>query len=328
MSGSAPILGTWAGIVTPFDDRRRLDLAGFKHLVDYLAGRDVEGVALLTEAGEDQLLQPEERKQLVKAVSAGLAGKKPFVVFISAVGSLEAVDLARIAEAKGAAAVVLSLPRAPGIGYRELYRHLDRMARSVTVPILLLDRPGGVLESLQPEELVTLVGHESLVGVVAPHATGAEIGRWKSRFGDRASSILSGCSLSALEATRAGAVGTVCAMACVASEQAHRLHGLIADGDNKAAEQLESSLSAAVELMGPPSATAPLDGLKKLATRIANRPLQQPALPTSYPAPLLKAALKLQGHPVRAEVRPPLETARPPTVEKLKAVLQRSGILT
>src|SRR5262249_11382469 len=137
----APTLeGIWAALPTPFDDGGRIDQKALDHLLDYLTPRDVAGFALLTEAAEDPLLAPEERRQLIGSVAARLGGKKPFVVAISAPATREAVELSKLAHQKGAAGILLSTYRLPGLGYRELYRHLEKVAKSTALPVILVVR--------------------------------------------------------------------------------------------------------------------------------------------------------------------------------------------
>jgi hypothetical protein len=157
--GDAPIQGVFAAIPTPFDERRGVDVKTLEYLADYLFERGIAGLALFTEASEDALLAPEERRLIIKTVSARLKGRKKFLLFVSALSSLEAIELVKLAEPKGCAGVVLAPPRAPGIGYRELYRHVDRVSKATQLPVVFMDRPDNVLEALMPEELEAFVGH-------------------------------------------------------------------------------------------------------------------------------------------------------------------------
>src|SRR5260221_7520537 len=131
----APLLeGVWAALPTTFDDGGRVDQKALDHLLDYLVPRDLAGFALLTEAGEDPVLAPEERRQLIASIGGRLKGAKPFLVAISAPATREAVELAKLAHAKGASALLLSTYRLPGFGYRELYRHLEKVAKATDLP--------------------------------------------------------------------------------------------------------------------------------------------------------------------------------------------------
>lgn len=327
MSEGAPIEGVFAALPTPFDEHRAVDVRALDHLVDYLLERELHGFALLTEAAEDALLSPEERRLLLKSISARVKGRRGLLVAISAPATHEAVELVRVAEGKGASAILLSPPRLPGFGYRELYRHLDRVIRSTALPVLLLARPGNVLRSLSPEEMTTLFEHPQLRGVVAPHAGGPALEGWAKRFRGRPASVLGGCSLALTRTMRAGGHGAVCGVAVVAASQAASVWSAFVSGQQGDAERLESKTAVVVEALGPPLVTDSKDGVQKLATKIAKRPLEAAALPPSYPFALIKETLRLQGHPIRPDVRPPYEAVRPEVSERLKITLQSGGVL-
>ncbi len=327
MSPEAAIAGVFAALPTPFDERRAVDVKALDHLVDYLLERKLAGLALLTEAAEDVLLGADERRTIIKAVATRLKGRRKLLVGVSTPSSAEAIELGKLAEQKGATGIVLGPPRVPGIGYRELYRHVDRVARAVGVPVLLLARPGNALDGLLPEELEALLGHTALKGIVAPHASSAHVELWAKRLKGRSAAVLAGASLAASRALKAGATGFVCGMATVAPEQAAELWAAIHGNDRPAAERLEVQLAPVVEALGPPVVGESKDGVHKLAVKIARRTLEGTQLAPSYPFALLKETLKLQGHPIRADVRAPYESPRPEIVERLRVLLSQGGVL-
>lgn len=327
MSTEPAIAGVFAALPTPFDERRALDVKALDHLTDYLVERKLAGFALLTEASEDVLLGPDERRLILKSVAARLKGRRRLVVALSTPSSGEAIELGRLAEQKGAQALILGPPRVPGIGYRELYRHLDRVARAVSVPVLLAVRPGNALDALLPEEVEAIVGHAALKGVHAPHASSAQLEVWAKRLKGRGASILSGNALAASRAVKAGATGVVCGIAGIAPDLASEVWSAIGAGDKATVDRLEAQTAAVVEALGPAIAGEAKDGVHKLATKIARRALEGGNLSPSYPFALLKETLKLQGHPVRPEVRPPYESPRPEVIERLKVLLAQGGVL-
>ena len=326
-ASDAPIQGVFAAIPTPFDERRGVDVKALEYLADYLFERGIAGLALFTEASEDALLAPEERRLIIKTVAARLKGRTKFLLFVSALSSLEAIELVKLAEPKGCAGIVLAPPRAPGIGYRELYRHVDRVAKATALPVLIMDRPENVLEALMPEELEAFVGHPGLRGVVAPSAGSAEIEAWAKRLKGREPSILSGCSVGLYAKLKVGATAAVCGLAVVASEAAGKLAKAVVQGDKGKVEKLEAQLHPVLDVLGPPAIGEPKDGVQKLASRIAKRSLAGRTTPPSYPASLLKETLRLQGLPIRADVRPPLEAPRPEVIERLRVLLREAGVL-
>lgn len=328
MSSGGSIAGVFAALVSTFDERRELDLAALRGLLEYLLAQRLTGVALFTEAAEDALLDFAERRSILEHTAKAVSGKKQIVVFLSAASTLEAVELLRVAEASGAEAAVIAPPRLPGVGYRELYRHVDRIVRAATVPVLLADRPGNALASLELEELATLVSHVELAGVFAPHATPAELARWWRLLGSDEKRLAVGSSLN-LRAVRGHGVETAfCALSLLVPGQAEKAWSAHQNDSESAATEVVRNSRVLVEALGPPSTEPSEDAVKKLAKKLARRSLVRPELPSTYPAPWLKEALVLQGHSLRSEVRPPYERLRPEQRERLKAILKAGGALS
>jgi 4-hydroxy-tetrahydrodipicolinate synthase len=328
MSGAAPLDGVYAALPTPFDDAGRIDTKALDHLVDYLCSRELAGLALLTEAAEDPLLSPDERRSLVSQIAGRAKGKKPLLVNVSSPATREAVELVKLAGGKGAAAAILSPFRLPGLGYRELYRHLDRVAASTELQVLIDARTGNAFDALAPEEIATLAKHASLRGVFAPDAAPDAFETWVKRMKKKDAIVLSASSLSFSGAAKLGASGAICGMAVIAAEQAPKLVDAIRRQDAQVTGVMEKRLSPAVELLGPPRSGEETDPMKRLAARVAQRPLEGFELRPLVPFALIKEALKLQGHPIKPRVRSPYEAVSNELRERLKSVLKVSGLLS
>lgn len=329
MSAGASLTGVFAALPTPFDDGGRIDQKALDHLVDYLASRELAGVALLTEAAEDPLLGPDERRVLISSILGRLKGKKPALVGISAPATREAVELAKHAHAKGATGILIAPYRLPAYGYRELYRHLERLSKSVDLPILLSVRPENAIDALSPEEVATLARHSGLAGVFCGDPSAASIEAWARRIKKREdAAVLSSSSLAFSAAAKAGASGSICGIAVIAAEQSVRLFAAISRGEHEAAGVMEKRLAPAAELLGPQRGPDDLDGVGRLAAKLARRSLDGTNLAPTVPFALIKEALRLQGHPIKNRVRPPCEPVSADASERLKAALRVSGLMT
>lgn len=317
----------YVALPTPFDDRGRVDEKAVDHLVDYLVAREITGLALLTEAGEDPVLTPDERRLLVERVLGRPLQGKGVLVAVSAIGTREAVDLARLGEQKGAKGILIAPLSAPGLGYRELYRHVDRLARSVQIPSYLVHRPGNAAAQLQPEELSTLAKHEALKGVYLPQGTPAQVKPWAKRLKGKGVEIFTGCALSLGPAARAGATGAICGLSMIGIDAAIGVVNAVRKSDVDALKKLEKEVRPAVELLGPPIPDEEQTGVQRLASKIAQQSLSATQA-SSVPFSMIKEALKAQGHPVPAFVRPPYEAVPAADVERMKHVLKTSRLMS
>ena len=327
-SGPFPFASLFLAVPTPFSEDGSFDAAALDHLVNYALAQAPTGIGLLTEAAEDALLLPEERRAILQRVGARARGRTEVIVAISAPCTREAVELVRFAEDQGATAFILSTPGVPGMGYRELYRHTELVSRATERPVLLGVRPGNAAFRLAPEEQATLVQHPELKGAFVPQSSPATLKPWARRFKGRSMALLSGCALTlGDDAEHGGATGAVCGLSLLAPTAGRSAVRAVAEDDAKMLRTLVQAAAPAVSLLAPPRPAEQLDGIHKLATRLAQRPLENAWRP-SYPFGLLKAGLKLLGHPVGSRVRPPYEAPSEDRVERLRSALRQSGFLT
>lgn len=323
---SSPSL--FIALPTPFDDRGQIDSKALAHLVEYSLSQEISGLVVLTEAAEDPLLSPKERRHIIEWVSKARKSEAPFWVNISAPATREAVDLAKSAAEQGAEALLIGPYRVPGIGYRELYRHVDRVHRSVSLPVYLVSRPEAPVSALAPEERATLMQHPGVAGIFCPEGSTERLramgeGALKANKG-----FFSGSSLSFAEHQKAGAHGVICALALVAIDLANATFQAVAESDPKALDAIRRRARPVLELLGPPRAHEDQSRVQKFATKLAKRSLAGSRLSPSVPFPLIKETLRLQGHPVHNYVRAPYEPVSSEDSARLKAVLKNAGLIS
>ena len=328
MSPQVPFAAVYVAVPTFFKEDGQLDLGALRHVIDYVLSREAHGIAALFEAGEDPLLSGDERRLLIDTVAEACKDRAPFMVNVSAPATRPAVDLVRHAESKGASGVVVAPYRLPALGYRALYRHFDRIAKAMQVPAYLGVRPEGAADMLAPEELTTLGGHDDVAGVYAPGASPPVLKHWAKRLRAREGIVFTACSLDFTERAKAGATASICGLSVLGIEKAVALSTAFTKGEVQVIRRLERQVAPAVEAMGPPKTPEELSGVKRLAARIAQRPLEGGVLAPVTPFAMVKEGLRLQGHPVRSLVRPPYERLGAGQSERLRSIMKSAGLLS
>lgn len=327
-SDRPPFGSTFVALPTPFDARGGVDGAALDHITDYVLGRPFEGVAVLTEAAEDVLLSNDERIQILERVAARIHRKKPMLVGVSSPSSAEAVSLVRHAASLGATGVLVGPYRVPGLGYRELYRHIEKIGRAhEDGRVCLVVRPDNAVDHLSPEETSTLAKHPRITGAFVPGGTGEMFDRWSKRMRDREGDVFSGCALTFATDAHHGATAVVCGVSLIAADAAKALLDAVRNKDTKAVTALASRVNPAAELLGPPKVGEEATGWRRVVARVSGRPLAPTAMRPSVPAALIKSALQLLGHPVQNVVRPPYEGLSKAQLEHLRSVLKVSGLM-
>lgn len=121
----------WGGVlgapVTPFGVDGGLDTPLLERNVEFLLAQGVDGITAPLHTGESPSLSMDERRRLVE-VTAKVAGDRvPVLAHVSMPGTAEVIELARHAEATGAAAVISVTPyhwRPPPAALAAHYRAL------------------------------------------------------------------------------------------------------------------------------------------------------------------------------------------------------------
>lgn len=316
-----------AALPTPFDERGKFDAKAMDLLVAYFADRRMSGFAVLTEAGEGAFLESSERRAVVERVARRAEGKRPFWVQISEPWTRGAVEAAQHAEGLGAEGLLIGLERLPGVGYPEMYRHLDRLGQAVTTRLVLVVRPGDLVSGLAPEEQATLGQHPRLSGVFlaegyAPTASRA----WTKRLEGRGE-VLGACSFEIVDSAKSGVSGVVCALALLAPEPARAMMDGFSRGELDGLAKLRRRMAPAVDQLGPPRPDESRGGVERLAERIARRSLDGGRLRPWAPPGLLKEGLRLQGHRLNTFVRPPQPQVTSKERERLKSLMKACGML-
>lgn len=325
MGDAAPYGEIYAALPTPFDDRGAVDRAALDQLLVYFADHALSGLALLTEAGEADFLTDSERRLIVERAEKRLEGRQPYWVSVRDASTRAAAEAARHAQDHGATGVLLSLARLPGVGYADLYRHIDRVARGLELPIVLAVRPGDLAWCLAPEEQAALAKHGKLKGVWLAEAGTQGLAVWAKRFGSEGI-VWAGHAFDAVDAAAVGARGAICALSVLAPEPAQAMVQALGRGDLQAIRRIQKRMAPAVERLGPPPATRG-GQLERLAERLAKRPIDGARLRAGAPAGLLKAGLALQGHRLQAFVRPPQPQVSDDDRARLRQLMRACGML-
>lgn len=150
--------GVWAIMATPFDEAGRLDLDSLRSLVDFEIQAGVDGLTILGVMGEAHKLTDAERDQVVRTTIDAARGRVPVAVGVSHTGTDVAVQLAREAEAAGAAAV-MAAPPTNVTNLDAVAEYYRRVAAAVRIPVIVQDEPNAT-KVLLPASFLVRVGEE------------------------------------------------------------------------------------------------------------------------------------------------------------------------
>jgi len=178
--------GSWVAIPTPYTTNGRIDVGGFKVLIDRQIQYGTSELFVMGSAGEVTLLTPEERHEIVREVVRLTKGRIP-VFFGATFATTEAsVQFARFCEGEGADGLIFIVPPYLLPPQSAVLEHMRACMGAVTIPVGVYNNPARLGVNLEVETLVTLANEfpHFVVDKEAMSNVG-QLVQIKRRLGDR-----------------------------------------------------------------------------------------------------------------------------------------------
>jgi len=225
---------TWSGVypaaTTQFTSELALDLPATQKVQSALIDDGVDGIIVAGTVGENNSLEPEEKRAVLKAGCEVAAGRVPVLVGVSELTTRRAVAFARDAEQIGADALMVL----PAMVYvptdEELYAHFKAVAEATSLPVMLYNNPPAYRVSIGMEVLRKL---SSVANIVAIKESAPDPRRFTdvfNAFGDRFT-LVAGLDDIALEGLLLGAKGWVSGLTNAFPRESVALVAAVRKGD-------------------------------------------------------------------------------------------------
>jgi 4-hydroxy-tetrahydrodipicolinate synthase len=189
---------TFQGVIpilaTPFRDDETLDLDSWRRLLEFMVALGVDGVTILGVLGESNRLRDDERTRLIETAVAVIRGRTPIIVGTSHTGTRAARDLSREAADLGASGVMVTPAKEPVPGDDRIVELFQRVADSLSIPIILQDHPASTDVHVSAALIVRLVRSVPAIQCVKEEAvpTAPKIRQVREGLGDHTVAILTG----------------------------------------------------------------------------------------------------------------------------------------
>lgn len=133
--------GFFVALVSPFDADNRLNERALESIIERTVAQGASGMLLGGSSGECFLMRHEERLRTFE-VAAQFRGKTRLMASCAAIGTDEAIDFARRAEALGFDALVSTAPYYFKFGMANIARYFRDIREAVDLPLFLYNFPG------------------------------------------------------------------------------------------------------------------------------------------------------------------------------------------
>jgi 4-hydroxy-tetrahydrodipicolinate synthase len=200
--------GVYPAATTQFAEDLSVDYDATQGVQSALVDDGVTGLIILGTCGENNSLEPDEKRNVLKGAVEAVAGRVPVVAGVSEFTTARAIQYAKDAEKLGADAIML-LPAMVYVPTREeLQAHFRAVAEVTALPIMLYNNPPAYRVDV---DFATLEALRDVPNIVAIKESAPDPRRFTdvfNRFGDRYT-VMAGLDDVALEGLFLGASGWV-----------------------------------------------------------------------------------------------------------------------
>jgi 4-hydroxy-tetrahydrodipicolinate synthase len=235
------ITGSLVAIVTPMHEDGSLDLARFRHLIDWHVAEGTDGIVVVGTTGESPTVDFDEHKDLIRIAVQHSHGRIPIIAGTGGNSTAEAIELTESAKKAGATACLSVVPYYNKPTQEGLYLHFRKIAETVDLPMILYNVPGRTVADLQTDTVLRLAQVPGIIGIKEATAN-IERNSDLIRRAPRNFAIYSGDDATCLALILLGGHGVISVTANVAPKLMHQMCAAALVGDVKKARELNFKL--------------------------------------------------------------------------------------
>jgi 4-hydroxy-tetrahydrodipicolinate synthase len=288
--------GSIVAIVTPFDREGNFDEETFRQLIEFQIENGTDAIVPCGSTGEAATLDHRGHTEVIRACVAQVKKRVPILAGTGSNSTSEAIELTRAAKEAGADGALLITPYYNKPSQEGLYQHFKAVAEQVALPQMLYNVPGRTGINLAVNTTVRLAELPNVIGLKDASGGVNQAGEILACTGEEFA-ILSGDDALTLPFMAVGAKGVISVTANIMPAAVKNLVRAVEEGRWTDARRQHLEL---------------LD-------------IHNAMFIESNPTPV-KAALELMGK-CSARVRLPLVTMQPQSIEQLKQVMARHGLI-
>lgn len=239
--------GCGTALVTPFDDKGRIDFGALERLVEWQIKEGIDFLVPCGTTGESATLSGDERKAVTTTVVQAARGRVPIVAGAGGNHTAKAVFWARDAEAAGADGILSVSPMYNKPTAEGLFRHFSAISDASRLPILVYNVPGRTGSDLDVETIVRLATIPNVVGLKEASLNFGRIARLMTLLPPDFA-VFSGDDSTALALIALGARGLISVASNEIPAEMHALVAAALDGEWEKARKLQAKWLPLMEM--------------------------------------------------------------------------------
>lgn len=159
------LAGVVPPMVTPLDDKEKLDFMAINGVVDHLLQGGVDGIFLLGSTGEFTALEKDDKFELMQQVKTRVGNQVPILVGVSEPGTELTLKMIKAAERYGMDGVVVSPPYYFPLDQVAVLEHYRYLSAHSNIPIILYNIPLTTGIFIERNTVEILVKEKAIAGV-------------------------------------------------------------------------------------------------------------------------------------------------------------------
>ncbi|WP_395731104.1 dihydrodipicolinate synthase family protein [Prosthecobacter sp.] len=184
-----PTLPKWSGVfpavVTQMHQDQSLDLPSSARHFEALIQSGISGLIVCGSLGENQCLQPDEKRAVLKCAIDTAKGRIPVVSGVAEMSTRAAIQYMQDGEKLGAAGFMVMPPMVYKSDARETEHWFRTLAKATPLPWMLYNNPVGYHTDVTPEMFAQFADIENLTSIKESSANPRRITELRNLVGDR-----------------------------------------------------------------------------------------------------------------------------------------------
>lgn len=234
--------GSIVALITPMTPDGKIDYDTYKSLIDWHINEGTDALVVVGTTGESPSVSMDENAELIKVAVQHANGRIPVISGVGANSTTEAIHLTRFAKEVGADAGLSVVPYYNKPSQEGIYKHFQKIAESVDLPIILYNVPGRTSVDMTNETAIKLASVPGIIGI--KDATGdVARGVLLMRNSPKDFQVFSGDDATSAALMMLGAVGSISVTANILPKLVKKLCFTAKNGNINQVRELNSILA-------------------------------------------------------------------------------------
>lgn len=221
--------GVYPAVTTQYFDDMAINIDATQTMVDSLIKEGVDGIVVLGTVGENCSHTRAEKRQILEAVKAVVAGRVPIISGVAETTTQFAIEYSQMCEEIGISGLMVL----PGMVYRsnerEAIHHYQQVARHCNLPIMIYNNPITYGVDVSIAGMKILAQEPNIIAVKEATEDTRRISELYAEFGDRFI-VFGGVDDIALESIMLGCTGWISGLTNVFPQESVAIFKLAEQG--------------------------------------------------------------------------------------------------